>query len=522
MSGEGRRGSYRSGFFFGVLSFAVALGLGFGSTVLTARLYGISAIGDFALAYAPVSALWVLSTVREQQALIREITRLEPRHPRVGELFAAVFTFSLGLTATAALLVALASAFVFPGPLGAPQLLAPALVSIAGYVLVTNTGWNLDSVLSSFVAGRQLFRVRLTESVAFIALAIAFGLTWKSVWGLVAATIGASLVALVHRTVAARRYVNPRLQRGGYRRGLAVLPSLLRFGLKATPGQLAIGVSQQGGIWAIGMVAPVAAVGAYSRAMTIPKSVQQASMRITEVLFPTLVGRHAGGDGHGFDRALIDSIRYEVIGMLLLAAAIGGAAHSVLDLFGPGFSAAVPSLVLLLLFPALASVTMTQTQALWAVDRPGLTSVVAIARMAVTVALLIVLTPRWNYLGPPLALLGGMLVGAVAFGFVLRGHLTRPLRVTWPLRERFTLLVAYSAGFGAAHLVEAATGSLAAIPLCLTAGSLAYLAVFALGGGINRRDRERIGHLAGRLRAQRLQLGKLFPVSSRRRATSGS
>ena len=116
-----------------------------------------------------------------------------------------------------------------------------------------------------------------------------------------------------------------------------MLPELLRFGLKATPGQIAQGASQQGGIWALGVVASTSVVGAYSRALSLPQRLQQASLRITEVLYPTLVGRHSDGDGHGFDRALIDSVRYEVVGMLLIAAALGGAAYSVLDVFGPGF-----------------------------------------------------------------------------------------------------------------------------------------------------------------------------------------
>jgi O-antigen/teichoic acid export membrane protein len=504
---EGRRGSYRAGFFFGTLSFGATIFLGLASTILTARLYGVSTIGDFALVGAPVSALWVLSTIKEQQALIKEITGLRPRDPRVTQLFAAVFTFSGGLTLLVGAIDALVCVVVFPGPLGAPQLLAPALVSIAGYVLITNTGWNLDSILSAFVAGRQLFRVRLGEAVAFIVLATAIGVAWKSVWGLVIATLGASLIALVHRVIAARAFARGRLSREEYRRGLRVLPGLLRFGLKATPGQVAVGASQQGGIWAIGIVAPVAVVGAYSRALVIPQKVQQASMRITEVLFPTLVGRHADGDGHGFDRAMIDSIRYEVVGMLLLAAALGGAAHSVLDLFGPGFSPAVPALVLLLFFPVLASISITQTQALWAVNRPGLTSLVSIARMAVTIVLLVTLTPKMNYAGPAIALLAGMLVAIVLFGLALRHHLTRPLRATWPLRERFALVLAYAAGFGAANGIERAAPSLAALPLCLAAGSLAYVAVLVLCGGVNRRDRERIDALAARVRSRRASRG---------------
>jgi O-antigen/teichoic acid export membrane protein len=487
-----KRGSYRAGFVFGTLSFSSTVGIGFLSTIVTARLYGIDVIGQYALVWAPVAAMWVLSTIKEQQALIKEITGLAPRQPRVTQLFAAVFTFSIGLTVTVAILDAVVCLFVFPGPLGAPQLLAPALVSIAGYTVVTNTGWNIDSIFSAFVAGRQLFWVRLNEAISFIVIATALGLAWRSVWGLVIATIGASLAALIHRMVAVRPFIRARLSRDEYRAGLSVLPELLRFGLKAAPGQMAQGISQQGGIWAIGMVAPVAVVGAYSRALVIPRSLQQASLRITEVLYPTLVGRHTEGDGHGFDRAMIDSIRYEVIGMLMLAAAIGGAANSVLDIFGPGFSRAVPALILLALFPALASITVTQTQALWAVNRPGLTSIVALIRLAATIVLLVLLTPKMNMVGPALALLAGFLVVIVLSAGALRRHLTRPLRATWPLRERLVLVVAYAAGFGAAHAVEGALSSTLALPLCLLAGAVAYTAALLLCGGLNQRDRTRL------------------------------
>jgi O-antigen/teichoic acid export membrane protein len=494
--------SYRAGFFFGALSFCATVGLGFVSTILTARLYGVDVIGEYALVWAPVAAMWVLSSIKEQQALIKEITGLQPREPRVSQLFGAVFTFSVGLTVAVGLLDALACAFVFPGPLNAPALLAPALVSIAGYVVVTNTGWNLDSVFSAFVSGRTLFRVRLNESLGFIVLATVFGLTWRSVWGLVAATIGASAIALVHRLIASRAFLRPRLSREEYRRGLETLPELLRFGLKATPGQMAQGISQQGGIWAIGMVAPVAVVGAYSRAMVIPKSVQLASMRITEVLYPTLVSRHTEGDGHGFDRALIDSIRYEVIGMLLLAAAIGGGAHSVMAIFGPGFDQAAPALVLLALYPALASIGITQTQALWAVNRPGLTSVIALLRLVLTIALLVVLTPKMNMTGPALALLAGFLLSILLFGVALRRHLARPLRQTWPLLERAVLVLAYGAGFAASRLVDEALDGPLALPLVLGVGAAAFAGALVVGGGINERDKRRLGEAIANLRAR--------------------
>ncbi len=506
------RASYRAGFFFGTLSFFTVAAVGVISTVVTSRLYGVRIIGQFALVLAPVAALWILSTVKEQQALIKEITGLPPQHPRVTQLFAVVFSFSSALTAAVATLDAVACWFVFRGPLDAPGLLAPVFVSIAGYTLVTNTGWNIDSIFSAFVAGRQLFWVRLHEILSFLVIAMAIGFVWRSVWGLVIATIGASLTALIHRAIAARPFVKARLTWKEYRHGLEVLPALLRFGLKATPGQIAQGVGMQAGIWALGTVAPVAVVGAYSRALTIPQRLQQASMRINEVLYPTLVKRHTEGDGEGFDRALIDSIRYEMVGMLLLAAALGGAANSVLDIFGPGFDRASRALIALALFPALASITVTQTQALWAVNRPWRTSVTAIARLVVTLGLLVVLTPTLGVLGPALALLAGYLAAIVLGGVVLRSSLHRPLRATWPVRERFALIAAYAAGFAAAHATEQVLRSTAGLLVCLLAGVSAYAIAFLAFGGVNARDRRRLGEIAAA--ARRWQARRRHPRRS--------
>lgn len=497
------RASYRAGFFFGTLSFFGTAVLGLVSTIVTSRIFGVHIIGEYALVFAPVAALNLLSSVKEQKALIREITGLPRLHPRVTQLFAVVFAFSWALTGVVALLDVVACWFLFHGPLDRPELLAPTYASIAGYVVFSNTNWNLDAIFSAFVAGRELFWVRLHEVIAIIVIATAIGLAWKSVWGLVIATVGAAITSMVHRAILARRYVVPRLSRDEFGAGLDVLPELLRFGIRATPGQIAQGASQQAGIWALGIVAGNNVVGAYSRAMSLPQRLQQASLRVTEVLYPTLVGRHSEGDFHGFDRALIDSIRYEVVGMLLIAATLGGAAHSVLAVFGPGFSRAAPALALLAIFPALASVTVAQTQALWAVNRPGATSVIAIARLVVTIALLVVLTPNAEIVGPALALLAGYVLVIVLSGIALRPSLARPLRATWPIRERLSLLLAYAAGFGAAHACEEVFATpVFAVALGVLAGSLAYVAVFLLTGGANQRDRERASHVLEKLRSR--------------------
>ena len=498
-----RHGSYRAGFSFGIMSFLAVAVFGVVSTIATARIYGVHIIGQFAIVSAPVATLWVVSTAKEQAALIKEITNLEPRHPRVTQLFAAVFTFSCGLTVVMALIVAGVSVLIFRGPLHHPGLVAPMLVSLAGYTIVTNTGWNIDSIFSAFVAGRQLFWVRLHETLSFLTIAVALGIVWHSVWGLVGATIAASLTALIHRTLAVRRFVYARLNRASYREGMNALPGLLRFGLKITPGGIAQGVSQQVGIWAIALVAPVGIVGAYSRAQTIPERLQQVNLRIGEVLYPTLVGRRGRGDHKGFDRALLDTSRYALIGMLLIASVFGGAAHGILSLFGPGFARAAPAFALLIAFPALATISSAQTQALWSVDRPGITSVTSIARVTATIALTVLLTPRLGIVGPAIALLAGFLLEIAWKTVVLQPFLSGPLHEIWPARQRLAVPVAYACGFAASRGLERLAPSLGGLLLALAAGSVAYVAALFVSGGTNERDRERVGELIGTARARR-------------------
>lgn len=187
------RSSYRSGFAYGILSFLAVAIVSLLSAIATARVYGVHVIGQFALVSAPVAVLWVLSTAKEQAALVREISQLPRRDHRATQLFAAVFSFSAALTLFVAGLAAIVSFVVFRGPLHRPDLLAPTLVSLAGYATITNTGWNIDSVFSAFLAGRQLFLVRFHETLATLTVAIAIGIAWPSVWGLVIATIAGSL-----------------------------------------------------------------------------------------------------------------------------------------------------------------------------------------------------------------------------------------------------------------------------------------------------------------------------------------
>ena len=72
----------------------------------------------------------------------------------------------------------------------------------------------------------------------------------------------------------------------------------------------------------------VVSLGAYNRAWTLSRRFVKLNWRLAEMLLSTLVEHHAGGDRDGFDRALVDTLRYVAIAMLLPAAAAGGSRSS--------------------------------------------------------------------------------------------------------------------------------------------------------------------------------------------------
>lgn len=508
------RSSFREGFGFAALSVLVGGVAGIGSSILTARLYGIDVIGQYALATAPMGIVWFFSTVRERPGLIRALNQLPPRAPQVTGIVAAVFAFSVALTLVVSLVGTGVTYLIFTGPIGQPSLVAPAIVCLGGYLIIINTGWNLDGVFSAFRGGRQLFWIRLHQALAFMLFAVAASFVEKTVWCLVFALLAAGLTSLAHRIVAVRKCMRLMVPGSELRAGLRTLPEILRFGLKVTPGSLADGASAEAGTWILGLVSSVAAVGAWNVAWTMGKRTLDLNFRLAEMLFPTLVERWAAEERAGFQRALTDSTRYVMTAMLLPAAAAGGAADGVMNLFGPGFSQASGALVLLLLVPALATTLIFQTQALLAVDRPTLTSVLAIARLVVTLASSVALTNAFGITGTATAVVLGFLVQLTAqLRFVIRDFETSVFRY-WPPRQMLALIPAYLAGFGLARTLDQSIVQPAGLLAGLLAGAAAYAACVLVIGGVLPRDRELGTSIAERLLPSRAL--RMLPGHGRR------
>lgn len=494
--------SYTSSVAFGGVSFLLGAILSLGTSILVARLYGIAVVGEYALALAPSVMLSTFSQVREQTGLVRELSVLPPRDPRVTGLFRVVLGFSFTLTAALAAPAGAASYFLLRGPIDHPALFWPALLLMGGYVVATNTSWNLDMVFTSFRSARRLLWVRLGEQVSFAAFALVATVFSRSVWALSVATVAAATAGLGYRVIAVRAVMRLTGARHAARESLGVLPSILRFGAKVAPGAIADGIAAQSGVWILGSIRSVASVGAYNRAWTLSTRLRELEFRVTEMLFPTLVERRADGDDGGFDRVLLGTSRYVALAMLLPAAAGGGAAVGVMNLFGPGFSQGATALAILLLIPAISTLSSVAGVALWAVDRPMLSTAITVIRLLITVPLTIGLTLWAGLTGTALGLLVGWTVDVALMIGAMRRYALGAIDVTF-LRQCVVPVVAYAAGFGASRATDSMAEGLSGTFLALTAGTFVYVAGLLVTGAVTADDRGRLRWLWRSVRSRR-------------------
>ncbi len=494
---DGRRGSYGAGLGHGAFSFLANALLALMTSVIVARLYGVNVLGEYALAAAPAGAVWLLSTVREQPALMRRLTPLAPRDPLVTGLFAAVLLFSSALTAAVSLLVGLLTWWLFNGPIDHPGLVAPAEAMLVASLLFVNTCWNLDTVLGAFRAGRPLLLSRMHQALMYLALSIVLSFSMPTVWGLILAWYASWATSLFQRLMSCRAFMRLRVGGSELREGLSTLPELLRFGLRLTPGFLAEGISDEAGTWILGALVSLPTIGAYNRAWTIARRGLELNYRITEMLFPTLVERRLTQHRAGFDRALIDSLRYTAIAMLLPAAVAAGAAIPIMSLYGPGFAAGAGAFAFLVFVPGIVTLSAVQSQALFADARGMQASAYGIARAVVTLIAAVLLVRAYGVSGVG----AGMLIGACAQFAPLSLGLPRLLgsslaELVRP-REAASLVAAGAIGFAIARLISVTLSYPLALLLAPALGLGAAAAVFIVLGGVQPRDRARAQLLIG-------------------------
>jgi O-antigen/teichoic acid export membrane protein len=495
--------SYSAGMAFGLANFAMIGILTLLTSVLSARLYGIKVIGQAALVLAPVTIVTLLSTVREQPAMVRELATLEFRHPRATGIAFAVFAFSFTLTTAVTGIGIVVCYFIFHGPLHNPGLFRPAAAGLCGYLFIINTCWNIDGVFGAFRAGRELFAARLHQAAMYGVLLVGFVFISNSVWGILWAFLGSWFTSLLHRTVLLRRVIRLRVSMTHIRAGFSTLRTIITFGLKMTPGFLATGVSEASGTWILGATSSISVVGAYSRAWSFATKLTELNWRITEMLLPTLVQHRHAGNSKAFNRVLTESLRYAAFGMLLPAAVGGGASAGIMRLFGNGFGIAAAALQLLFFVPLLQTLVAIQGTALMAHNRPLLTAVAQTVRLAVTLVAGIILTQADGVTGMAIAMATGSFVCFGVCFALLRFRLGMSMPALLRFRQLAGFAAAYCSGFAIAHILDQKLHSGLGLVAALTCGTITYVAVGIGVSGTTDQDRARLKSLKERITSRR-------------------
>jgi O-antigen/teichoic acid export membrane protein len=496
--GRSHRPSLQTGLSFGALSFITSTVIAIVSSIITARIYGVHVMGQFALVTAPSALIWLLSNAGEQVASVRFLVGFPPRHPRATGIFFVVFSFSMILTTTVGLLLLPGTYLLLNGPVDHPGLFGAAAVSTLSYIFISNPAWNLETPFSAFMAARELFWIRLAQPLVFLAVSVGLSIANPDVWALVIATIVSWAVSLLHRLHAIRPYIDLRLRREEFREARKLLPEILSFGIRIVPGTLATGFAYEIGVWVLGATQSVSAVGSYNRAWSVIRRFIEVNWRIPEMLYPSLIQRRADGDEVGFATVSLDMMRYVLIIALLPAAVGGGGAESVMSVFGPGFAVASTALAVLLLTPCLSQLQTLQELILLANDRPGRGSIASIGQMLVVVAATFALTPVMGITGPAVALLIGFVVALGYQGFALHGTYGAPVRSLLPWQHVVGPIVAYAAAFVVSRICSDAVGPV--IPSLLVIGllgTLTYVGVLALIARPLDRDRDRLRKAVG-------------------------
>jgi O-antigen/teichoic acid export membrane protein len=442
---------------YAAVSFFVTAVIGFAAAVVTARVFGVRAIGEYSLIIAPWLLLIQFSSIAEQKALTRELSTIEPRDPAILGLFTPIMTFSFLLTAVAAIPVCLISIGALRGPVNQPELVVPSIVVVAGYVVFENTSWNLDAVFSAFLAGSALFWGRITQIILSTVLAVALKPFCSDVWALTWGTVLSFVFALAVRLVFVAGLMPLRFSRAVVREGFGRLPSMLSFAARLIPARLATGLTSQGGVWLLGATSTVVEVGAYARANGLAVRMNDAGYRVSEILFPALVDRHERGDAEAFRDVWGRITRVVALPLFASAAAGGAVAGGVLEIFGNGFDRAAGAFALLLVAYALGVLVLIEGQALLAIRAPGTTSVISVARAVVTLGTMWPLASLWGGAGVAIALLIGHAVAWVLQTWRLAP--TLELRVGFRLASMAaSITVTTAASYAVGHLVFVAMG----------------------------------------------------------------
>jgi O-antigen/teichoic acid export membrane protein len=426
-------------------------------------------IGAYALASMLTGSLHMVSNVREQGGLVRELARYAPRAPESPALLWLVLGFSAVFTVAILVPFGALSVFLLRDVFDRPELVAPFAALVAAYLVLDNTSFNLEAPLVAFRDGRSLWIAHMGVTATMIAGAVLCAVAgWDTLWALVGITIAASVVGLALRVAGVERLTGLRTRRAAMAAVRPRLRPIIWFGVRQAPLNYTETAIEYVDTAVLGATVPLAAIGAYNRAYTLYRRAVQIPIGLSRLYFPTLSALFHRGELDAMVRVYRLSTRY--LTMLLLPAAtwIAVSAPAILAVFGPDFVAGATALSILIFIVVPYAYSSTAGGLLSACDRPGIVSTASVATAIVNVGLCLALIPPLELTGAALANAASWTLDAVVL-FVIAARQAR--RTPWDLIEP---------GFVVRLVAACAVLALALVPLRDVGGALVWQILAAL------------------------------------------
>jgi O-antigen/teichoic acid export membrane protein len=497
---------YARGLRYSAYDTGSSLVLGLASAVITARVFGVEVIGAFALATLLTGSLHLVSNVREQGGLVRELTRHRRGTPEPRALTWATLALSFVITTVVLVPFAVLAVWLLSDVFDRPELVLPFAVLTVGYVLLDNTSSNLDAPLVAYRDGRSLWFSRMAMSIATIVGATVCAVIGEHrIGGLVACTLLSSAAGLAMRTLAMRQLIGLRAGRRELAWARGQLRTIVSFGLRAAPvnfTEAAIGYADTA---ILGATASLPAIGAYNRAYGLYQRAASVPISLSRLYFPTMSALHHRGDRAAMARVHRVSTRYLALLLAPAATWLAASAPAVLAVFGPGFDEAATALAILAAVVVIDCWSRPAGGVLWAADRPGIVSLVYGGVALLNVGLCLLLIPSHGHTGAALANLGGWLLSAAVLPLLAARELDRrPLAM---FDAGFTLRLAGTCAVVALPLVPlrdldaALVWQLLALGPALAAGLLVFRPLERRDGPLVERALTAAGVRSPRVRA---------------------
>jgi O-antigen/teichoic acid export membrane protein len=415
-------GRFGSGVAFNLVGVLFNQGSTLLTNVLVARVLGAQSFGQYVIVLSTLQSLSSFAGL----GMGYTATRYLPEY-RVRDLPRASRILGLCLVGTAAASLLFAMALVAGAGVVADRLLhaphlAPLLRIGAGVVVFTAFTGLLTGVLAGVERYNYVAAGGVAAGITYVALIV--GGAWLrgttgAVAGLLAAgAVQAAILAILARQALAKLQLRPTRRGIGEEKDILlrfVLPALLS-GLTAVPAlwlvQVALARLPGGGFTELAHYS-----ASYTLAMVVlflPNVAYNVGMSLIN---------HARGTGSARDYRDVFwlNLRFTAAVVILGALVMGALGRWVLGLYGPGFDAALPALLLLLASTLPEALTIAMFQLVQANDRIWAAVLrINIPRDLLVPLLAFALVPRFGAVGAAAAYLAGRLLGVVLSAWLCR------------------------------------------------------------------------------------------------------